>query len=49
MAVTAVRVKGGVQVQFNGDRVGFVRQCDVEKLAYLLLKLSGEAWKRGAA
>lgn len=37
MPVEAVRIKGGVQIQFNDGRIGFVQSREVEKLAYKLL------------
>lgn len=39
MAIEVVRLKGGVQIQFNDGRVGFVRVKDVEDLAHKLLKV----------
>jgi hypothetical protein len=38
--VDAVRVKGGIQIQFSDGRVGFVQLKDAEALANKLLQLA---------
>ena len=38
--LNVARVKGGIQIQFNDGRIGFVRLMDAERLAHLILKVA---------